>query len=282
MIEKFYDLNKKEIVALLQNFMEKDFYPRFPELKNNISVVATGSVATENYDKYSDVDLAIIFQSPEEAKNETAASATKSGLNASNQSNSTNDSVNEDPEYQKLFNEQEATGNKDVIFTENGPELVKATASGTVSTSIPSSPTASAPVVSPSVATASTATSSNSATPTPEIFDIIGKPSGLPGIISKVTFTIKDSESSKWNIVIGETDYGRTPCDSRSGTNDGNISSDKKSVSFDLESDISDCGTKGKYEYRFIVYADPITTDGKRDTTRKQITKSYNITNTLT
>lgn len=69
MIEKFYDLNKKEIVALLQNFMEKDFYPRFPELKNNISVVATGSVATENYDKYSDVDLAIIFQSPEEAKN---------------------------------------------------------------------------------------------------------------------------------------------------------------------------------------------------------------------
>ncbi len=68
MIEKFYDLNKKEIVALLQNFMEKDFYPRFPELKNNISIVATGSVATENYDKYSDVDLAIIFQSPEEAE----------------------------------------------------------------------------------------------------------------------------------------------------------------------------------------------------------------------
>ena len=73
--------------------------------------------------------------SPEEAKNETAASATKSGLNASNQSNSNDDSNNVDPEYQKLFNEQEATGNKDVIFTENGPELAKVSA--TVSTAVP-------------------------------------------------------------------------------------------------------------------------------------------------
>lgn len=67
MIENFYKLDKRGIADLVRNFVEQDFYSKFPELKDSVSIVATGSVATQNYDQYSDIDLAIIFQNAEEA-----------------------------------------------------------------------------------------------------------------------------------------------------------------------------------------------------------------------
>lgn len=139
--------------------------------------------------------------SPEEAKNETAASSTKSGLNSSNQANSTDDSVNEDPEYQKLFNEQEATGNKDVIFTENGPELVKATASGTVSTSIPPSATASATASSATSATASSATASSA----PDIKIKIEATGIYPSLLgsNKTTVNVATSNKNEYAVTNG-------------------------------------------------------------------------------
>lgn len=47
----------------MHDFIEHKFYPHFPDLKNVISIIIVGSVATQNYDKYSDIDIEIIFPS---------------------------------------------------------------------------------------------------------------------------------------------------------------------------------------------------------------------------
>ncbi len=68
MLQTFYRFNKEAIVTLLQDFLEEDFYQEFPELRENASLIVTGSIATENYDRYSDVDLSIIFRNAAEVE----------------------------------------------------------------------------------------------------------------------------------------------------------------------------------------------------------------------
>ncbi|MBM3272470.1 DUF4037 domain-containing protein [Candidatus Kaiserbacteria bacterium] len=68
MLAEFFKLDKKDIAPLLRTFVEQDFFSIFPELKDSVSIVATGSIATQNYDTYSDVDLAIIFNTKEQVE----------------------------------------------------------------------------------------------------------------------------------------------------------------------------------------------------------------------
>ena len=86
--------------------------------------------------------------SPAEIKQETASANANSSNkpNSNAQSSNTDPNSNVDPEYQKLFDEQERTGNTDIAFTEKGPELVPpaATASATASLTSPSATASSA------------------------------------------------------------------------------------------------------------------------------------------
>lgn len=65
MLETFYERNREEVKDLILEFLNKDFYTTFPELKGVVIIIATGSVGSAKYDKYSDIDLKIIFPNRE-------------------------------------------------------------------------------------------------------------------------------------------------------------------------------------------------------------------------
>lgn len=93
-----------------------------------------------------------------------------------------------------------------------------------------------------------------------------GVVNGSP-IITKVTFTIKDSEKSKWEILTLEFDSNG------STGRQGSVAADKKTVTYsDFESDVDDVGDY-KYTFRCIVR----TIEGPE--TQQTLTKS--ITNTI-
>ncbi len=61
MLECFYEKSREEIKNLLIDFLDVDFYQKFSDLKGVVSIVVTGSVGCGVYDRYSDIDMSIVF-----------------------------------------------------------------------------------------------------------------------------------------------------------------------------------------------------------------------------
>jgi len=61
MFRDFYTKSPEQIAAITRDFLEKDFFSKYPQLKDKISIIIIGSIATANYDKYSDIDLDVLF-----------------------------------------------------------------------------------------------------------------------------------------------------------------------------------------------------------------------------
>lgn len=60
-------LNQKEIIEKVNDFLQTDFFNRFPEIKDTIALIIVGSVANNDYDKFSDVDINVLL--PEDVDN---------------------------------------------------------------------------------------------------------------------------------------------------------------------------------------------------------------------
>lgn len=52
---------KEEIIKFAQDYVDQEFFGHLPELKEQVSVVLTGSIPLGNYDAESDIDLNFIF-----------------------------------------------------------------------------------------------------------------------------------------------------------------------------------------------------------------------------
>lgn len=63
----FSELSQKEIIDRTKDFLEKDFLTKFPQIKGQAALIIVGSVANDDYDKYSDVDVNVLL--PEEIDN---------------------------------------------------------------------------------------------------------------------------------------------------------------------------------------------------------------------
>lgn len=61
LFKNFHGKSKQEIADLVNKFIEDDFFVTHPELKNKVSILITGSVASGHHDSKSDIDLTIIF-----------------------------------------------------------------------------------------------------------------------------------------------------------------------------------------------------------------------------
>ncbi len=61
-VKEFYKHSSKEIVDLFRDFIEKDCFSQYPELKDKLSFVLTGSVPSNHYDRYSDIDCDLLFE----------------------------------------------------------------------------------------------------------------------------------------------------------------------------------------------------------------------------
>lgn len=57
-------LSQKEIIEQTRNFLQNEFLDKFPHIKDQAALVIVGSVANNNYDKFSDVDINVLL--PEE------------------------------------------------------------------------------------------------------------------------------------------------------------------------------------------------------------------------
>ncbi len=66
MLKDFYQKNQREIANAVRDFVDKDLYGELPELRGACSILVTGSVATNNYDHFSDIDLNILFATDEQ------------------------------------------------------------------------------------------------------------------------------------------------------------------------------------------------------------------------
>ena len=66
MFEKFYELDQSEIVNLVKTYLEENLFSTNPELKSDMSVAISGSIALGYYDAYSDIDLDFYCNSPEQ------------------------------------------------------------------------------------------------------------------------------------------------------------------------------------------------------------------------
>ena len=62
LFENFHEKNREEITKLVKQFAEQDFFFVFPELRNEVSILITGSVASGFQDKNSDIDFVVFFQ----------------------------------------------------------------------------------------------------------------------------------------------------------------------------------------------------------------------------
>lgn len=67
-MKKFHTKSSKQIAEIVQVFLEEDFFSRYPYLENKISIIIVGSIATSNYDKYSDIDLDVLFSNEKDFK----------------------------------------------------------------------------------------------------------------------------------------------------------------------------------------------------------------------
>jgi predicted nucleotidyltransferase len=63
----FGSLNQKEIIERVNEFLQKDFLGRFPEIKDIVALIVVGSIANDDYDKFSDVDINVLL--PESVDN---------------------------------------------------------------------------------------------------------------------------------------------------------------------------------------------------------------------
>lgn len=61
LFKNFHKKSKQEIATLVKQFIDDDLFLIFPELKDNVSIIITGSVSHGKCDKDSDIDLSIIF-----------------------------------------------------------------------------------------------------------------------------------------------------------------------------------------------------------------------------
>ena len=57
----FESLNQKEIIEKVNDFLHEDFLNRFPEIKDLVALIIVGSVANNDYDKFSDVDINVLL-----------------------------------------------------------------------------------------------------------------------------------------------------------------------------------------------------------------------------
>jgi len=64
----YYKKSKAEITKLIKKFVDEDFFTVFPDLKDKVSIIVTGSVSHGKCDKESDIDLSIVFYNEEERK----------------------------------------------------------------------------------------------------------------------------------------------------------------------------------------------------------------------
>jgi len=67
-LNQFYKKDQAEIKRLLKIFCQKVLFADFPELATMASIVVTGSVSTNSFDKHSDIDLVIIFKTEKQQK----------------------------------------------------------------------------------------------------------------------------------------------------------------------------------------------------------------------
>jgi len=62
MLQDFYMKNKPAVARLVRQFLDKDLFVAFPKWRGKASAIVVGSVAVSNYDKFSDIDLNLIFK----------------------------------------------------------------------------------------------------------------------------------------------------------------------------------------------------------------------------
>jgi len=60
-LKTFYNKDRVTITKLLRRWCEEVMFSDFPQLEKKCSVLLSGSVAINHYDKYSDIDIAVIF-----------------------------------------------------------------------------------------------------------------------------------------------------------------------------------------------------------------------------
>lgn len=63
----FSELSQKEIIEKTKEFLQDDFLGKFPHIKDQVALIIVGSIANNDYDKYSDVDVNVLL--PEDTDN---------------------------------------------------------------------------------------------------------------------------------------------------------------------------------------------------------------------
>ncbi|HLD51108.1 hypothetical protein A3K34_01695 [candidate division WWE3 bacterium RIFOXYC1_FULL_40_10] len=63
----FSELSQKEIIEKTKEFLRDNFLNKFPQIKDQVALIIVGSIASNDYDKYSDVDVNVLL--PEEIDN---------------------------------------------------------------------------------------------------------------------------------------------------------------------------------------------------------------------
>lgn len=60
-IKQFYQHSQTEVLDLLRDFIESEFFAQHPEYRSKLSLIITGSVSLGQYDRYSDMDVEFAF-----------------------------------------------------------------------------------------------------------------------------------------------------------------------------------------------------------------------------
>jgi len=61
LFKNFQEKSQSEIAELVKKFVEEDFFQTFPQWRDKLAVLISGSVASGFYDAKSDIDLNFIF-----------------------------------------------------------------------------------------------------------------------------------------------------------------------------------------------------------------------------
>jgi len=59
--------SQKDIIEKTKDFLQNDFFGKFPQIQNIAALIIVGSIANNDYDQYSDVDVNVLL--PEEVDN---------------------------------------------------------------------------------------------------------------------------------------------------------------------------------------------------------------------
>mgnify|MGYP001603960036 FL=1 len=65
-IQDFYNSRQDEIILLFREFLESDMFRCYPVLKGKTSFVITGSIPSNHYDQYSDIDAEFFYTQEKE------------------------------------------------------------------------------------------------------------------------------------------------------------------------------------------------------------------------